>query len=82
MTAKPLILYTADLAQRFGKTTEALRVQRVRNPKSLPTPDGRIGRRDYWLPESIDRWLQSGGSKAKPRGRPRLVPAHINVSST
>lgn len=71
------ILYVADLAKRFGKTTEALRSLRVRSPKSLPTPDGRIGRRDYWLPESIDRWLQSGGSNAKPRGRPRLVPAHI-----
>ena len=71
------ILYTADLAQKLGKTTDAIRSLRVRDPNSLPAPNGRIGRRDYWLAASVERWLQEGGSKAKKRGRPRLAPEHI-----
>lgn len=76
------ILYTAQLAEVLGKTTEALRVLRIRDPASVPPPDGRIGRRDYWLPESVDLWLRNGGRKERKRGRPRLVPAHINISSS
>ena len=74
------ILYTAELAQKLGKTTDAIRALRVRDPHSLPTPDGRIGRRDYWLSTSVEQWLQSGGSKSKKRGRPRLAPEHIQPS--
>lgn len=72
------ILYTKELAERLGKTTEALRTLRVRDPHSIPPPTGRIGRRDYWLPESVDAWLRSGGRVDRKRGRPRLVPAHIS----
>lgn len=68
------IFYTSDLAKILGKTTEALRSMRCRDPKSLPTPDGRIGKRDYWLPDNVEKWLKEGGSKQKRRGRPRLVP--------
>lgn len=76
------VLYTDGLARRLGKSIDALRSMRSRDPQSLPSPDGRIGRRDYWLPESVDRWLANGGSAAKRRGRPRLVPYHINVQSS
>jgi hypothetical protein len=73
------ILYASDLAKVLGKTTEALRSMRVRNPNNLPAPDGRIGKRDYWLPERVEQWLKSGGSKQKRRGRPRLVPVSHNT---
>lgn len=76
------ILYTNQLAERLGKTTEALRSLRIRDPQSLPPPSGRIGRRDYWLPEAVDKWLANGGKTERKRGRPRLVPAHIGISAT
>jgi hypothetical protein len=75
------ILYAAQLAQTLGKSTEALRALRVRDPHSIPPPDGRIGRRDYWLPESVDKWLQNGGKPERKRGRPRLVPANITIAT-
>lgn len=76
------ILYTDGLAKKLGKTLDAVRSMRTRCPQSLPPPDGRIGRRDYWFPENVDRWLANGGSAAKRRGRPRLVPYHITVQSS
>jgi hypothetical protein len=75
------VLYAQQLAARLGKTTEALRALRARDPASVPVPDGKIGRRDYWLPASVDRWLLNGGRSDRKRGRPRLVPAHINITS-
>lgn len=78
MTPTP-IYYTQQLAQRLGKTTEALRTLRVRDPNSIPTPDGRIGRRDYWLPESVEAWLRNGGKPQRKRGRPRLVPKPVTT---
>jgi hypothetical protein len=75
------ILYAAQLAAALGKTTEALRVMRVRDPYSIPPPTGRIGRRDYWLPEAVDKWLQNGGKQERKRGRPRLVPEHIRIAT-
>lgn len=78
----PTLMYTQQLAEKLGKTTEAVRMLRCRDPQSLPPPNGRIGRRDYWLSDSVDDWLRNGGKRAyKRRGRPRLVPENINVTS-
>lgn len=76
----PTVLYTQQLAAKLGKTTEALRTLRLRNPKNIPSPNGRIGRRDYWLSESVDEWLLNGGQLERKRGRPRLVPEHIKLT--
>ena len=77
----PTLMYTQQLAEKLGKTTEALRMLRLRHPRSIPPPTGRIGRRDYWLSDSVDEWLRNGGTTERKRGRPRLVPEHINVTS-
>lgn len=76
------ILYVADFARRIRKTTEAFRSMRTRDPNCIPAPDGKIGRREYWLPETVNHWLKKGGNTAKKRGRPRLVPNHINIKSS
>lgn len=74
------VMYTNQLAEKLGKTTEALRQLRLRDPQILPPPSGKIGRRDYWLASAVDKWLENGGKPERKRGRPRLVPAHIGVS--
>ncbi|WP_287601273.1 hypothetical protein [Thiothrix sp.] len=79
--SEPPILYTAQLAKTLGKTTEALRALIVRDPQSIPPPKGKIGRRPYWLPDDVQKWLENGGKPERKRGRPRLVPAHINIAS-
>ena len=79
----PTIMYTKQLAEKLGKTTEALRMLRLRHPRSIPPPNGRIGRRDYWLSDSVDEWLRNGGKPQyeHKRGRPRFVPEHIKITS-
>jgi predicted DNA-binding transcriptional regulator AlpA len=45
-----------DLARLLGKSPEAVRVQRHRNPELLP-PGIKIGTRVYFDPRDVEEWL-------------------------
>lgn len=49
------LLYTEDMANKLGKSVEAVRALVRRG--SLPAPF-RLGRRNVWRLEDVDRWLE------------------------
>ena len=59
-----------DLARLLGgKTVEALRVQRHRNPESLP-PAIKVGNRVFFDPRDVEEWIDTqreNGGPAKNR---------------
>jgi hypothetical protein len=58
----------ADLAKELNVTVRTL--ARWRALRIGPDPT-KIGRRVYYSPETIRRWLENGGSGGHPRGRKR-----------
>ena len=78
MTLPDQLLRMEDLARLLGdKTVEALRVQRHRNPESLP-PAIKIGNRVFFDPRDVEAWIDSqreNGGPAKNR-RPQSTPRH------
>ena len=75
MTLPDRLLRMEDLARLLGdKTVEALRVQRHRNPESLP-PAIKIGNRVFFDPRDVEAWIdakrENGGHA---RTAARLTP--------
>ena len=59
MTLPEQLLRMEDLARLLGdKTVEALRVQRHRNPETLP-PAIKIGNRVFFDPRDVETWIDS-----------------------
>jgi predicted DNA-binding transcriptional regulator AlpA len=64
MTLPARLLRVEDLARLLGKSPEAVRVQRHRNPELLP-PAIKIGNRVYFDPRDVEAWL---AERREPRG--------------
>ena len=64
MTLPAQLLRVEDLARLLGKSPEAVRVQRHRNPELLP-PALKIGARVYFDPRDVEAWL---ADRREPRG--------------
>ncbi len=67
-----------DLARLLGdKTVEALRVQRHRNPETLP-PAIKIGARVFFDPRDVEEWIdaqrENGGPAKNRRPQSNLQP--------
>ncbi len=74
MTLPEQLLRMEDLARLLGdKTVAALRVQRHRNPETLP-PAIKIGNRVFFDPRDVEAWIDSQ--------RENGSPARTAVSST
>jgi len=56
MTLPARLLRVEDLARLLGKSPEAVRVQRHRNPGLLP-PAIKIGNRVYFDPRDVEAWI-------------------------
>ena len=56
MTLPARLLRVEDLARLLGKSPEAVRVQRHRNPELLP-PAIKIGARVYFDPRDVEAWI-------------------------
>jgi predicted DNA-binding transcriptional regulator AlpA len=54
-------LTIADVAQLAGVTHSTLRAYLAR--EQMPQPSGRIGRTPYWMPETIQPWLDARASR-------------------
>jgi predicted DNA-binding transcriptional regulator AlpA len=64
MTLPARLLRTEDLARLLGKSPEAVRVQRHRDPELLP-PAIKIGNRVYFDPRDVEAWI---ADSREPRG--------------
>lgn len=67
--SRPLPLGLAEIAERFGRARNT--VDHWRTDGLLPPPDGQVGGRPAWWPETIDRWAQETGRVASPQSNDR-----------
>ena len=75
MVAGPVMLSLEEVADRVGLAVKTVRNYRNRardRPGFFPDPDGWLGNRPWWRPETIDAWQASRpgrGAKGRPRRR-------------
>ena len=66
MTLPEQLLRMEDLARLLGnKTVEALRVQRHRNPETLP-PAIKVGNRVFFDPRDVEAWIDAKRENGGP----------------
>jgi hypothetical protein len=56
----------AEIAKRLNRSR--VTVDGWRTSKLLPEPDGEVGGRPAWWPETIDAWAKYTGRAKKPNG--------------
>jgi len=67
VTLPEQLLRMEDLARLLGdKSVEALRVQRHRNPETLP-PAIKIGKRVFFDPRDVEAWIEERRENGDPR---------------
>ena len=62
-------LTLGDVARHLGLSLST--VHNYRHQGRLPAPDGMLGNRPWWRPETIDAWQASRPGRGVGGGRPR-----------
>ena len=81
MTLPEQLLRMEDLARLLGdKSVEALRVQRHRNPETLP-PAIKIGNRVFFDPADVEEWIDAQRENGGPARTAALSTPHPKAES-